>query len=289
MKLLPYLVLAAAGVVIFAVAWRFAVPQVLIGLYLVAGAAVSVGDLIVHAVGNLYMYNPNLLPVQQADGPLGLVLGDYWFVPALCCSLAAVPVRHRSTAAVFITFVFLSIETGFRNTGYFWYSGWRLWYSALLFPLCLVGLLRWLRAFERQRAVGFHRVLLVISAVTYLLLVYDVLTGLVAGLWGFQPHILPWSFQDKLLGMLLFHNLPATVLALPALLLGWARRASFVPAMAGAVALWLYGMRWLGLYRHARSWSPAFDALALALIFYGIGRLDRWLRAYLPPEKAPVK
>ena len=240
-------------------------------------------DFVVHGLLNLYIYHPGIMPNLPADGPLGLILAEYLFLPSLASSLAAVPKRHRLTAALLMTVLVLIVEDLFTAAGALENRGWLLTYSALLFPLYFGGLTWWADWFPRKGYSGLRRLIVVAAAAGYMIACWGAVGGLVLGLWSIRTGLLPHSFPDKVLGLLL-HNLPAVVLFIPAVYGRWTVRPALYPVAFTAFTLLFLLLARGGLWENAAAWHPALEGLAVTLLLYGVSRLDHWMAAQLQPS-----
>lgn len=102
-----YLILGAAGLLMWWAAWRrhgFVRAAI---IFLVSGALVGYADMVAHSALQLYEYRPGLLPSLTADGPLGFLLAEMLFVPALATGVLLNP-RYRTLQAALLLGVWLT-------------------------------------------------------------------------------------------------------------------------------------------------------------------------------------
>jgi hypothetical protein len=147
---LVYLLMALAGLAAAVyVVRRDRRPAELAATFVLAAAGVMLADWIAYGWFDLYRYRSHLVGDPQVDCALGELLADILFVPSLAVVLAArLPDLN---GAVIFTFAVTAIEYLFVRYDLLIHTGWKSWYSALLFLWYFLWVAR---VRQRMAAVG---------------------------------------------------------------------------------------------------------------------------------------
>jgi hypothetical protein len=177
----------------------------------VAVAIITVADWIVYGIFDLYRYHPGLFTSDKVDGAIGMLLADLIYVPAMTTlMLQWFPV---GTATVLNTTVFTALEGMFLQAGLFTHKGWRLWYTAALFPFYGTALGYYFHAATQRPAHPWVRAIrqasLAHNGMAILTLVHRMAHVVYTNL-----HIFPEYLANQALGRILTYGLGSS-------LLGW--------------------------------------------------------------------
>ncbi|HLN62337.1 MAG TPA: hypothetical protein VK464_12360 [Symbiobacteriaceae bacterium] len=287
---MPYLLLGILGAGILAYAAAHVRKRPLVAALVALGASLGVSDLVVSGLLRLYTYRPFFFAEVRPDNGLGLTLADLIFVPFTYASLLTLLPRHRVAVSVAFVVLLSGIEILFLRLGIFIHHGWRLWYTPLLFGARFALAAWWLGIFERSGYTQGFRWLIVTSGTTYLWFLWVALSSAVAGLWNIYLGLLD-PFRDAVLGHSLLHAPPAILGVMACAMIGGVRKATNVGVLVAAMALYLTGLEWLGLWRDRPPWSPIASALVVGGLALVVIYLDGWMaeaaRPRIPAWKPP--
>lgn len=272
-----------------AVLWPRVDLRTAVALFTVTGGLIGMGDTLVHGILFMYLYTPHLLPGPEADGPLGMLLGDYLFVPVAASALAALAPPWRWPGAAVLVVLMESVERSFVKAGFFVLLKWPEVATLAVFAIYFAGAVVWLRRFERTGYRGANRYFVLLTGATYIVMVVGAVSSLLLGIWDVQPRLLGASFPDKVLGNNLLMGLPTVALAVAAAWRGWFDQATFYLLTAAGLTVWTLALDWLGMWRSAVFWSPLLQGLSLTLAVWAAGRLDRWFLAETHPNRARAR
>lgn len=286
MNIIPYLILVAGAALMLAASWRRGGwSPVQVGAWIVIGAMIGFGDLILGGILQVYRFHPGFLPHVMADHSLGALLADAWFVPVLLSSFQVVPPRFRLLVSWLLVLPIALIEIGCVRHGAFQYRDrWRLSFDMLLFlgysPVSL-----WANWFEREGYTAVHRTVLTAAVAAYGWHVWADVTSGVLDLWRVRPHWLANAWSDQALGTVILHGLPFMTLVFVTGRLGWGRSAGgkFLVWATGAAYLYLLQMSRLWVPRPF--WNPLFGGVGFVLITWLVSLLDDWFADRMPAGK----
>ncbi|MFZ5824321.1 MAG: hypothetical protein ACOY94_08340, partial [Bacillota bacterium] len=251
-----YLVLGAAGLLMWWAAWRRHGLLRASTMFLVSGAVVGYADMVAHSLFQLYEYKPGLLPTLTSDGPLGFICAELLFVPGLATGVLLNPRYRTLRVAVLLVLLLLLIEHGFVALQLLAHTGWRLIHSAVTFLIYFWLLGAWLNRLERVGYDGVNRVVVLVAGGTYVTMFWGTLFGFVMGLWGASPEVFGESYQGLILGSILLYFTPHLIVTVAAVGLGWARTPAHYGGLAALKLAWVLALSATGLWRNAYPWVP---------------------------------
>ncbi|HWI53061.1 MAG TPA: hypothetical protein VNT01_13055 [Symbiobacteriaceae bacterium] len=276
-----YVALDLIAALMLYLSWRRGVTPVKLGLLLTAGVLINAADILFAGFLRWYAFRPGLIDDYWRDNYLGMLLGDYLFVPVVVSTLVATArgwLRLAIAGAVVLPFAL--IEYTFEKLGMFAYHGWQLWMSFVAFPPMYVGLAHLSNLFERRAYAGWYRRLMVTATVVYLWLLWGVAVGAAGRLVAVVPP-LPWDYElCAVTGGMLLYLLPFLLVTVPAILYRRVRHWRGLLGYGLVVAVWTYLIELTGWRQHHPFWLPMLDALSFAAIAAAASRIDRWFEAH---------
>lgn len=278
---LPYLLLGAAGVamvVVTAIGWP---SPVRVWIYVVTGGAISVGDLFVTGLFNLYEYKPGLLR-GRPDNYLGVLIAECLFVPAVFSLLSAAPRRLRAWLFALTCVPMVGLELLFYRLQVYEHHGWRFTFTFVLFAV--YGLLASFAVtrFEQRGYAFWQRLLLVGSSVYFAMNLWGLLPFGMLRLVTIHLWLLANPEFDLTLSSLLLHAIPFTVIGLTGVWTGWIRRPLWAATTVAGLFLWLLLQRRLGIYHSRPPWHPLLGSALVVSTHLGLSQLDRWFARRTP-------
>jgi putative effector of murein hydrolase len=279
-----FVILAATGIALFLANLRRRPPWLVVGVTAFSGVGIMLADAIAHGSLQLYKYRPHLPVPEQADGPLGLLMAEFIFVPGLASCLAVVRPRIRPWLVVPFTAVVSLIEIAFVAVGHLEYDQWRTGFTAAGFPVYFAVVAWWTGHLERNGYENVLRAIVKVTTAIHLSGIWAMVSSAPLGRWRISPHILGAFIPDRFLGLYLFFLAPVTVVLAVPLWFRWDRSPWTYPACWAVLVAWFYFLAGTGKMILASRWLPGEEAAVLVALLWAVGRLDRWMGGQVTPS-----